>query len=76
MDWERLLLAYVDDHSDEQPEPYRQQGRDLIAAGKYQVVNELVEDYSDEDWGLCYVVELLPADGKVIRSARVHWRRL
>ncbi|WP_327633663.1 hypothetical protein OHB24_27130 [Kribbella sp. NBC_00482] len=75
-EWVRLLLMYVDDYLETQPEEFRQRARELIARRRYKLGNEIVDDINDEDWGLNYTVDLLPDDNPPIRLVRVPWQKV
>jgi hypothetical protein len=75
-EWVPLLLTYVDDYLETQPEEFRERARWLIAQRRYKLGNEIVDDMNDEDWGLNYTVDLLPDDEPPIRLVRVPWQKV
>jgi hypothetical protein len=76
MDWERLLLTYVDDHLETCSEAFQRRAHELINRGQYMTGTEVVDDFDDENWGTNYTFDLLPDDGPPIRLVRVVWSRL
>jgi hypothetical protein len=75
-EWVRLLLAYVDDYLETQPEEFRERARELIRRRRYKLGTEVVDDYNDEDWDINYTADLLPDDGPPVRLVRVHHRKV
>jgi hypothetical protein len=72
--WVRVLLTHAEDYLETLSEQAREEGLDLIAAGKFKIRNEIRTDGRWEETGIRYVVDLLPDDGRVLTVANVHQR--
>jgi hypothetical protein len=68
----RLLRTYVLDEIESWPPDARTEALARIDEGQYRISNTIVEDESDENWGLNYVVDVLMNDGRIVRVAQVH----
>jgi hypothetical protein len=72
----RLLWVHAEEFLERQPAAFQQKARDLFAQGKYQITNEIVDDYFAPDSGLNYVLSVLPDGRPPIKLARLPWHKL
>jgi hypothetical protein len=72
----RLLWVHAEEFLERQPAALQREARDLYAQGKYEINNEIVDDYFAPDSGLNYILSVLPDGRAPIRLARLPWHKL